>query len=77
MTLVERLENSDHKEAFLTALEMAERLEGHLLHYEEVIRNHGFDYHMFVIQHVPHRPMQTNGNSRLLMDAKIIEDGVP
>jgi hypothetical protein len=41
MTLVEKLESSDDEETFLTALEMAERLEGHILHYEATLQSHG------------------------------------
>ena len=41
MTLVEKLANFEDEEVFLTALEMAERIEAHLLHYEETLQADG------------------------------------
>jgi hypothetical protein len=44
MTIVEALSESKDSEAFVTALEMAERLEAHLLHYEDTLKSHGIDF---------------------------------
>jgi hypothetical protein len=43
MALVEALADSEDEEIFLVALETAERLEVHLLHYEHVLRAHGIE----------------------------------
>jgi len=47
MALVEALANCEDEETFLTALEMAERLETHLLHYEETLQHHGISLPYF------------------------------
>lgn len=39
--LIELLEGKTDEETFLSALELAQSLEGHLLHYEETLRQHG------------------------------------
>jgi hypothetical protein len=43
MALVEALADSEDEETFLMALESAEKLEEHLLHYEHVLRAHGIE----------------------------------
>ena len=47
MVLVEALSDSKDEELFFTALSMAERLEGHLLHYEQVLGEQGIQLPYF------------------------------
>jgi hypothetical protein len=74
MTLVEKLENSDDEEIFLTSLEIAERLEGHLLYYEATLQGHGIICHMCGTLHGNHLGIGTDGkktpNQRLKTDVE-------